>query len=211
VKSRQAVFKTREARTTYLAEHYRPYLKGRILDVGCDQAVLKELIQDIDYFGIDVGGTPDLILDLETIQRLPFADDHFHCVVCSDVLEHLDNLHAMFVELVRVARSHLIISMPNCWNAARRPLSRGRGHFLHYGLPVQRPGDRHKWFFSTSEAEAFLRSQAQHIGLDIVDLHTTEKPRSSLIRNLRRLRYPNQARYLNRYAHTLWALLQKKA
>jgi hypothetical protein len=69
--------------------------------------------------------------------------------------------------------------------------------------------DRHKWFFTISQAVEFLNSQCQRHALAIEDLHTTEKPRSPLIRGLRRLIYPDPAHYLNRYAHTLWALLSK--
>ena len=205
---RQAAFKAREDRTRYLFERYGAYLQGCVLDVGCDRAVLKQLAPSIEYLGIDVGGTPDLQLDLEAVVALPFQDKQFDCVVCSDVLEHLDNLHLMFAELVRVTRGHLVLSLPNCWNVARRPIARGRGHFLHYGLPLDPPQDRHKWFFSISEAVDFLRGQGRRHSIHLKDLHTTEKPRSALIRSLRRALYPNPLHYCNRYAHTLWALIR---
>ena len=63
------------------------------LDVGCDEALLKTLLApDIKYTGIDVAGKPDIVLNLEKIERLPFDDSTFDCVICSDVLEHLDKL-----------------------------------------------------------------------------------------------------------------------
>ncbi|MGB5984338.1 MAG: methyltransferase domain-containing protein [Desulfobacterales bacterium] len=209
MKQRQAAFGTREARMEYLAAVYRPYLQGRVLDVGCDRAVLKERVVGIDYLGIDIGGTPDLKINLEQTPSLPFGDNHFDCVVCIDVLEHLDNLHQIFLELVRVSRRYLVLSLPNCWNVARRPISRGYGQFLHYGLPYDPPPDRHKWFFNISEAEAFLRHHCRRQGLNLKEIHTTEKPRGSFIRGTRRLIYRDPARYLNRYAHTLWALIAK--
>jgi len=184
-------------------------LKDSVLDVGCDKALLKDLIGDAEYTGVDIGGTPDITIDLDNGERLPFDDNSFHCVTCSDVLEHLDNLHMMADELVRVTKKYTIISLPNCWGAARIPIERGKGNFLHYGLPDEKPVDRHKWFFSVTEASSFMENFANKHSLTILDMHVTDKPRPGIVRFLRRLRYPSQARYLNRYAHTVWAVFEK--
>lgn len=202
-------FETRAARTTYLAERFSRYLVGRALDVGCDKAYLKELLPNIEYTGLDIAGNPDVRLDLERIEWLPFRDNSYDCVICIDVLEHLDNLHRIFGELVRVAKRNLIISLPNCWSVARQPLRRGKGSFAHYGLPLEPPSDRHKWFFSLSQARDFVLQQGRRYEISIVDLHATEKPRLGLVRALRKIRYPKQESYLNRYAHTLWVVFDK--
>lgn len=202
-------FITRADRARYVAERFRTCLTGSVLDVGCDEAVLRDLLPGIRYTGVDIGGRPDLTLDLEKTERLPFDDAAFHCVVCTDVLEHIDNLHAMFDELVRVSARHLVVSLPNCWAGARRSIGRGHGSFAHYGLPDERPMDRHKWFFNLSDAEQFVRAQAARRGLVIGDLFATEKPRLAPARILRRLLYPIQAGYLNRYAHTLWVRFER--
>lgn len=204
-----ASFTERADRTRYIYEQYMDYLKDSVLDVGCDNALLRDFIGDVKYTGIDIGGSPDIKIDLEDTERLPFDDNSFHCVICSDVLEHLDNLHMMADELVRVTKKYTIISLPNCWGAARIPIERGRGSFLHYGLPDVRPADRHKWFFSVSEARSFMENFAQRHSLTIRDMHVTDKPRSGLLKLLRRIRYPKQDRYLNRYAHTVWAVFEK--
>lgn len=202
-------FQTREGRMEYLARTFGDVLQGRVLDVGCDRRYLKKLRPDLDYFGIDVGGDPDLVVNLETTPRLPFGDREFDVVVCSEVLEHLDNLHHVFGELVRVSRKHVRISLPNCWTAARRPVQRGKGAIGHYGLPSARPMDRHKWFFSLSEAAEFARAQAAEHGLSIRALRVSEKPRSPLVRALRRVAHPKRERYDNLYAHTLWVLFER--
>lgn len=202
-------FPSRSARSEYVATRFRRFLKGKVLDVGCDEAALRALVPDVDYTGVDVAGEPDITLDLEEADALPFGDSSFDCVVCVDVLEHLDNLHNTFGELIRVAIKHLIISLPNNWCNARRPIERGSGGIGHYGLPGDPPADRHKWFFSISEAADFVREQARRHSLSIVELYATEKPRPLLIRGFRRLRYPLGERYLNRYAHTLWVVLEK--
>jgi SAM-dependent methyltransferase len=198
----------RAQRSAFIARRFVSYLKGRVLDVGCDKAVLKSLVPGIDYVGVDVGGTPDLVVNLER-ERLPFPDASFDCVVCSDVLEHLDNLHAGFGELVRVARGRLIISLPNNWANARLPLARGRGKIGHYGLPPEPPKDRHKWFFSLSEAAAFVRAQPARHDVRVVDEFAVEKPRPAPVRWLRRAAYPQEARYLDRYGHSYWAVLAR--
>jgi SAM-dependent methyltransferase len=202
-------FPERADRVRYMAATFAPYLAGRVLDVGCDVRVLKGLRPDLDYVGIDIGGDPDIKIDLEEVEKLPFADQAFDTVVCSEVLEHLDHLHRVFAELVRVSRRHVLISLPNCWTAARRPVTRGKGSIGHYGLPADRPPDRHKWFFSLSEAEEFARAQARQHGLSIVESRVSEKPRPALVRALRRLQHPSRAHYLNLFAHTLWIVFAK--
>jgi len=202
-------FQTRLQRARYIASRYAERLEGAVLDVGCDSGVLKTLLPAADYIGIDAAGSPDLLINLEKIKELPFETDSFDCVVCTDVLEHLDNFHAVFDELLRVSRRSVILSLPNCWSSARQPIQRGRGHFLHYGLPIEPPQDRHKWFFNITDAIDFLEGQKDRVGFTIRELHVTEKPRAWYRSIWRRLIYMNQRNYLNRYAHTLWAVLEK--
>lgn len=205
-------FNQRADRSRYIAQRFADYLQGPLLDVGCDRAVLRDLLgRDVQYTGIDVGGTPDLVLDLERVDRLPFEDGAFASVVCSDVLEHLDNIHHIFQELVRVSRRFIIISLPNNWANARRPIERGKGSIAHYGLPAARPADRHKWFFGYTEAVGFLREQERLCPVTLLSLITNEKPRWLPLRLLRHLRYPGGERYRNRYAHTVWAVFEKRA
>lgn len=200
-------FQTRQQRTEFLLSRYRGYLSDSVLDVGCYEAPLRELLPDVEYFGVDIVGKPDLTLDLEATERLPFEDGQYHSVMCVEVLEHLDSLHRIFDELVRVARRYLIVSLPNCWCAARRQISRGHGAISHYSLPVERPPDRHKWFINITQAREFFEAKAND-GLKLRDLCVAEKPRNPLVTALRRLRY-NPERYHNRYAHTLFAVYEK--
>ncbi len=206
-----ANFSRRSERSRFIAEQFGEMLAGSVLDVGCDEAHLRRLSGAQAYYGIDVAGSPDRVLDVETVGRLPFSDGQFDTVVCSDVLEHLDNLHDVFSELVRVTRRHLLISLPNNWSSARAPIGRGYGSFAHYGLPPDKPRDRHKWFFSLSEASEFVIAQERRHPVRLERCFATEKPRPWIARMARRLRYPQQMRYLNRYAHTLWAVYEKRA
>jgi SAM-dependent methyltransferase len=203
-----ASFPTRETRSRFVHERFARYLSGSVLDVGCFEAPLRKLVAPAAYTGVDVAGDPDVTLDLEKAERLPFDDASFECVVCVEVLEHLDSLHRMFDELVRVSRRWIIVSLPNCWADARQPMDRGRGTFAHYGLPAERPEDRHKWFFNLTDAREFLEGGARRLDLDVEQMFVTEKPRSGVVRMLRRLRYPGD-RYQNRYSRTIWTVLSR--
>jgi len=203
-------FSRRQDRSRYIVERFGRFLKGRVIDVGCDLAVLRSLLPECQYTGIDVAGTPDVRLNLEKTDRLPFDDGEFDCVICADVLEHLDNLHAIFDELLRVTGRYVILSLPNNWVVARVPIARGRGDFAHYGLPLDRPADRHKWFFNVSQARQFIHGRVERDGgVRIVTERISEKPKLPLFRGLRRVRWPRRMQYLNRYCHTYWTVLEK--
>ena len=74
---------------------------------------------------------------------------------------------------------------------------------------MEPPADRHKWFFSLSEAETFVRGQQARSPFEVVELFAMEKPRIAPLRIFRQLASGSQPQYLNRYAHTLWAVLKK--
>jgi SAM-dependent methyltransferase len=206
--SELATFSERRSRSQYVARRFAPYLADSVLDVGCYEAPLRELLAGTRYVGVDFAGKPDITLNLDTREPLPFGDASFRCVICIEVLEHLENLHHVFGELVRVSSGHVIVSLPNCWRDARRPIERGRGHFAHYGLPQDPPPDRHRWFFSYTEACDFLRGRAALHGLEVVELFGTEMHRGAVVRAARRVLYPGP-RYFNRYVQTAWAVLRK--
>lgn len=205
----RARFNERLDRSKFIASHLNKYVHGSVLDVGCDEAHLRTLVPGIRYTGIDVGGKPDIVVDLEAAPRLPFDDRAFDSVLCSDVLEHVDNLHRVFAELVRVTRQHLVISLPNNWTNARRAIERGKGAFAFYGLPPDKPRDRHKWFFGLTEARDFFYAQEARFPIRIVECFANEKERAAWVVAARRIRYPDSWRYLNRYAHTLWAVFER--
>lgn len=196
-------FDKREKRTQWLyAEFEHLFSAGTVLDVGCYQAPLRRLVGEERYIGVDFVGDPDIQLNLEQVDRLPFADGAFHTVICIEVLEHLNNLHALARDLFRVADRSVLISLPNAWRDARLKLARGRGSIAHYGLPVEAPADRHKWFFNTDEAVAFLQAVTPPGWRCAITLSETERPWP--VRAWRRLRY-GAVGYRNRYCQTVWA------
>ena len=111
---------------------------------------------------------------------------------------------------MRVSGKYLVIALPNNWNAARVPIARDRGTFAHYGLPADKPMDRHKWFFSLADALNFINEHISRRGdPKLLEMRVCEKPRPAVVRLLRRLRRPVQINYLIRYSHTGWFALGK--
>mgnify|MGYP000145871578 CR=1 FL=1 len=167
------VYHDRASKATYIARKYAPILGGSVLDVGCDAAPLRGLVgRPNDYLGVDIRPDADLVVDLDR-DNLPLADRSFDTVVCTDVLEHLERCHAMFDELCRVARERVIVSLPNplrCLMLAIAAGSAGRAKF--YGLPVDRPADRHRWFFGYEEAVEFVTQRGRRQGFGVEHLDT---------------------------------------
>jgi len=165
----------RKTKARYVWLKYESLLGGEILDVGADRCYLREYLSaGARYTGIGLGGQPDLIVNLEQ-GSIPFKDSSFDCVLCLDVLEHLDNPHFVFDELCRVSRDVVVISLPNPWNTLLKALQWkgefGPGQSLKfYGLPPEPPEDRHKWFFSADEAARFIVHRAKRNDFEVVQM-----------------------------------------
>lgn len=161
-------YEDRDAKARYIADKYAAILGGSVLDVGCDTARLKRLVAHPDlYKGVDVNPAADFVVDLDR-QDLPFADGSFDCVLCTDVLEHLERCHAVFDELCRVSRSRVVVSLPNPLRAAAMALfERSTGTLSKYGLPVDPPADRHRWFFGHEDAVRFVTERGRRRGFEV--------------------------------------------
>lgn len=168
----------RETKAKYVWLKYRQILQGKILDVGADEQYIKNYLCNGDqYVGIGFGNC-DVHLDLEK-SNIPYPDNEFDVVLCLDVLEHLDNIHHVFDEICRVSNKYVILSLPNPWadlfDMLRNKDYRPGQPMKFYGLPVDRPKDRHKWFFSCLEAENFIKLNAKKNGFEIIQLDYTGK------------------------------------
>ena len=199
--------KTRKDRTEWLYNNFKDiFTKGAVLDVGCADAPLRKMIGADKYFGIDISGSYDLKLNLENCKKLPFKKNEFETTICIEVLEHLDNLHEISKDIFRVSNNNVLISLPNAWRDARVKIQRGKGSIAHYGLPLEKPLDRHKWFFTTQEAINFLKSiKPSNYELKLT---LTQPKRNFLIMFYRKLRYSSSA-YQNKFCQTVWAEYKK--
>jgi ubiquinone/menaquinone biosynthesis C-methylase UbiE len=113
-----------------------------LLDVGCGEGVLThEWARKVDgrVVGIDLDDpqlheqwkdrqAPNLEYRVMKAENLPFADDEFDLASAIEVLEHVPDPAHTVAEMARVARRHVLVSVP------REPLWRGlnmaRGAYL---------------------------------------------------------------------------------
>ncbi|HSX41732.1 MAG TPA: methyltransferase domain-containing protein [Candidatus Saccharimonadales bacterium] len=151
-------FANREGRAQFIADSFTEEIAEAktILDVGCDFNTLKKIV-GAKVVGVDLYGAPDIVIDFEKDRLSHFRGGQFDMVVCTEVLEHLDNLHAMVQELHRVSSRYILVSLPNCLNvfAKWNILFHGKVN-KYYGLPFERPDDRHRWFFSYKDIDRFF-------------------------------------------------------
>ena len=119
----------------------------RILDVGCGDAALARLLTDSGYTSIEgcdwlpesavewpsEGGAYRRV-DLNAQGLEPFAEASFDVVLCSDVIEHLENPSAMLREIRRVLRPGgvAIVTLPNAFNLLERFCWLVRGNSTRY-------------------------------------------------------------------------------
>ncbi len=151
-------FTDRKGRAAFIAKAFAAELaaSASVLDVGSDVNTLKQLVGP-KVTGIDLYGEPDIRVDFEQDQLTRFKDREFEMVVCTEVLEHLDNFHDMARECFRVSDRYVLISLPNSlslftkWNIVFHGTA---GKF--YGLPLEKPDDRHRWFFGYQDVDRFF-------------------------------------------------------
>jgi 2-polyprenyl-3-methyl-5-hydroxy-6-metoxy-1,4-benzoquinol methylase len=155
-----------------LLDRARP---ASILDVGCGEGVLSaawaarlgvERVVGVDME--DAGlraewesrAQPGLEFSaIEPDAALPFGDGEFELVAAIEVLEHVADPERMLRELVRCARSHLLVSVPRepLW----RVLNLARGAYWRSGGNT--PGHRHHW--SKRSFERLVRGHGELIAL----------------------------------------------
>jgi hypothetical protein len=153
---------------------------GTVLDVGCRSRKLKDALpqQTRDYVGVDLYPPADVVGNLEA--GLPLEAASSHTVVALDVLEHTDNIYGSFAELCRVARTYVLLALPNLYEiAVRKRIVFGQCISKKYGLPVKPPMDRHRWIFSFREAEYFTHAMAAKCGFKVIDEGCLVGPRRS--------------------------------
>jgi len=207
-------YHNREERALFISKLFKNFILDSILDVGCgDKLLKKHLPPNVEYIGVDINGTPDYIIDLEKDGLQKFEDNSFYTIICTDVLEHLNNLHDIFDELCRVSKKYIIVSLPNNWINFKFFLISGTGGEHYYGLPIEKPKDRHKWFFNYDEAYTFLYNRGKKHNFKV--LHNFPIPvihQTLLIHILNlffKVYYRGKFGYNNLFYSSLWVLLEK--
>jgi methionine biosynthesis protein MetW len=97
---------------------------GTVLDVGCGDGLLLEMYaeKDIRAEGVDISNVAVEVCHKKgftatkndfTSEPLPFGDGSFDTVVALDVLEHVYSPEKVLSEMNRVAKTSIVISVPN--------------------------------------------------------------------------------------------------
>lgn len=97
-----------------------------LLDAGCGEGFVVDLLTrehpDLKITGVDI--SDDAIeyakehfgekarFRTGSVYKLPFSDNSFDAVLCSEVLEHVDDPNRAVAELKRVARDYVVITVP---------------------------------------------------------------------------------------------------
>ncbi len=123
----------------------------RILDAGCGEgftlAKLYELkigkeLAGIDYSKIAIDTAKKLFpyLNVKTgdIYKLPYKDNSFDLVICTEVLEHLEKPVEAISELKRVSSKYILFTVPNepwwmLFNFTKWGRQKEIGHINHWG------------------------------------------------------------------------------
>jgi len=96
----------------------------RVLDCGCGRGVYGQKFSQERYVGLDIDVSsigvahllyPDKSFIVGNATNLPFKDDTFNHVICSEVLEHISNDRDVLTELARVTKplGVSVMSVPN--------------------------------------------------------------------------------------------------
>jgi SAM-dependent methyltransferase len=115
------------------------YLRGTVLDVGCGNKSKRYLVgaSVTDYVGLDHEGSlhdRTQVDILGTAYRIPRPEATFDGIVCTAVLEHLEDPRAALAESFRVLKpgGHAIYTVPLFWYLHEEP--RDFYRYTAYGL-----------------------------------------------------------------------------
>jgi 2-polyprenyl-3-methyl-5-hydroxy-6-metoxy-1,4-benzoquinol methylase len=161
-------YRGRKDKQEFLVKNFGEFLSGSVLDVGCGNSNLRQLLSTrCQYTGIDLFGNPDIVVNLE--ERLPFENKSYDTIVALDVLEHVDRIYHLIDEVCRVSRKYIVLSLPNMYEITfRAKYLFGKRLSEKYGLPINCPADRHKWLVSYEDARNFVHSKAKENKFNIV-------------------------------------------
>ncbi len=114
-------------------KRYSKQLNGKLLDYGCGSKPYKDFFKVDKYIGVDVisRGHPHDTEEIDVYydgKSLPFIDEAFDSVFCSEVFEHIFELEEALVELKRVMRINgtALFTVPFVWDEHEAPFDFGR-------------------------------------------------------------------------------------
>ncbi len=129
-----------------------PHYRGNVLDIGCGQSPYKFLLnQDATkYYGIDIIEASEFGYNNPDItsfdgKNIPFENEKFDAVICTEVLEHVQDFQYLVNEIHRTAKpgADVIVTIP--WSA--------RYHYIPYDYFRYTPSSLKTMFASFSKVK----------------------------------------------------------
>lgn len=129
-----------------------PGYQGNVLDIGCGQSPYKFLLDagKTKYFGIDIVDADSFGYNNPDItsfdgKNIPFKDEMFDAIICTEVLEHVEDFQYLINEMYRTATkgARAIVTIP--WSA--------RYHYIPYDYFRYTPSSLKTMFKKFSEVE----------------------------------------------------------
>lgn len=114
-------------------------LSGRLIDFGCGRKPYRNLFQVDEYIGIDIEvsghnheeSEVDVFYDGKTV---PFDDNNFDALFCSEVIEHVFNVDEVLPEMHRVLKpgAKALFTIPLAWGEHEQPFDFAR--YTSFGI-----------------------------------------------------------------------------
>lgn len=110
----------------------------RIVGIDKNTGALREALTSLENMPDAL--SKDFLVSEADINRLPFADKSFDCVICSEVLEHIPDHEAAIKELIRILKPDgtFVVSVPRyysekiCWLVSHDYCHSEGGHIRIY-------------------------------------------------------------------------------
>ena len=133
-----------------------------LLDVGCRDGLLRRSLNaGIAYTGVDLVGGENVSKVCNVEEGLPYEGGSFDAVVALDILEHTENIWNVFGELVRIAKSQVIVVFPNMYHWKHRLSYLAGKEMDKYRLTQEPILDRHRWVTSYQSSRLFCEAMMQ--------------------------------------------------
>jgi ubiquinone/menaquinone biosynthesis C-methylase UbiE len=126
----------------------KPFLakaKGNLLDLGCGESPYRFLVNELNttYFGADIADSDKFDYNKPEIahfdgKKIPFETDFFDVIICTEVLEHVDDYQTLINDMYRVLKPNGVALITIPWSA--------RFHYIPYDFFRYSPTSLKKMF-----------------------------------------------------------------
>ncbi|MFC2153912.1 class I SAM-dependent methyltransferase [Candidatus Altiarchaeota archaeon] len=114
-------------RIRLILEKLKPKDSDLVLELGCGEAHILDLIKNGKTIGVDISSeaiqrakekkrrNKNIILVQGDVEQTPFPENHFKKIICTEVIEHVSNPEKLIDEIVRITRDDacIMFSIPN--------------------------------------------------------------------------------------------------